>query len=198
MSHALQTVREQGALLILAHPAWCGNQLHDWQGWRFDGVEIYNHVCRWLNGKGDGAAHWNAALAQNPEVLGLAVDDTHLRDGHNGWNGGWLMVNAPALTRAAVMEALRRGQFYASCGPEFKGFLLDGSLLTVQTSPVRFIRLAGPRWMGMREGCFDEGDLRTEARFQLPEDWDYVYLEIEDDHGRRAWTNHLWVKEPSE
>jgi hypothetical protein len=31
----------------------------------------------------------------------------------------------------------------------------------------------------------------TEAAFDLPADWPYAYLEIEDDRGRRAWTNTL-------
>jgi hypothetical protein len=193
MHAALRSAREQGALLIQAHPAWCGNELHDWQGWRFDGVEVYNHVCRWLNGKGDGLAHWNAALAQDPGTLGLAVDDTHLGAEHPGWNGGWLMVNAAECTRPAILHAIRRGDYYASTGPEFLGFALEGNVLTVRTSPVRFIRLVGPRWHGMRQGSFAEGGLRAEASFILPAHWDYLYLEIEDECGRRAWTNHLWV-----
>ena len=37
---AMQSAREQGALLILAHPHWTGNTLQDALRWRFDGVEI--------------------------------------------------------------------------------------------------------------------------------------------------------------
>ena len=37
------------------------------------------------------------------------------------------------------------------------------------------------------------GRLLTKAFFDIPENWSYAYLEIEDFHGRRDWTNSLFV-----
>jgi hypothetical protein len=189
---AMEALRAQGGLLILAHPAWMGNSQDEVLRWGFHGVEIYNHVCQWLNGKGDGAVYWNMALDRFPETLGLAVDDAHIRPEHPGWNGGWIMVNAPELSREALFQAIRAGRFYSSCGPEFQSIEWDGTQVTVQTSPVQFVRLVGPRWLGKRLGSF-EGELLTEAAFEVP-DWPYVYLEIEDAQGRRAWTNPLFTE----
>ena len=62
LQHGMEAARAQGGLLILAHPLWMGNTFEDALRWQFDGVEVYNHVCRWLNGKGDGSAYWNAML----------------------------------------------------------------------------------------------------------------------------------------
>ena len=31
----------------------------------------------------------------------------------------------------------------------------------------------------------------------IPRDWGYVYVEVEDQEGRRAWTNHLFVADNS-
>ncbi len=45
---ALAAVREQGGILILAHPFWTGNTFDEANRWAFDGVELYNHVCQWL------------------------------------------------------------------------------------------------------------------------------------------------------
>jgi hypothetical protein len=67
---------------------------------------------------------------------------------------------------------------------------MRGGQVTVKTSPVRFARLVGPRWCGQRYGAF-QGKLLAEATFSLPADWPYAYIEIEDAHGRRAWTNTL-------
>jgi len=39
---ALQATREQGGLLILAHPHWIGNSFEQALRWDFDGVEVYN------------------------------------------------------------------------------------------------------------------------------------------------------------
>ena len=57
-------------------------------------------------------------------------------------------------------------------------------------SPMRYIRLVGPRTCGERAGAF-RGKPRTEASFVIPADWPYAYIEIEDTHGRLAWTNTL-------
>jgi hypothetical protein len=189
---AMEAARAQGGLIILAHPLWMGNSMDDALRWGFHGVETYNHVCRWLNGKGDGLAHWNAMLAQRPNTLGLAVDDAHLRPEHPGWNGGWIVVQAAERTEEAILSGIRAGRFYSSCGPKFHSISLDGESVTVRTSPIQFARLVGPAERGARIGSFD-GQRFDEATFKLPEDWSYAYVEIEDDCGRRAWTNTLFV-----
>ncbi len=188
----LAAAREQGALLILAHPHWCGNTTDDCLRWQFDGVEVYNHVCQWMNGKGSGLVHWNGALKVNPATLALAVDDTHLVPEHPGWNGGWIVVNTDACTPRKIMEAIRSGNFYSSCGPEIHSIAWDGNDVHLTTSPVRFVRLVGPDYRGMRRGSFD-GSLITEVRIPVPMDWQYHCVELEDDTGRRAWTNALFT-----
>jgi len=189
---ALEAARAQGGLLILAHPHWMGNTLEDALRYGFHGVEVYNHVCRWLNGKGDGTVYWNAMLERAPNTLAFAVDDAHIRPEHPGWNGAWIMVNALDGSREAILDAIWAGHFYSTCGPEFHAIEYDGTNVTVQTSPVQFVRLAGPAYLGARTGSF-EGELFTEATLKVPPDWEYAYLEIEDDQSHRAWTNPLFV-----
>ncbi|HUS93343.1 MAG TPA: CehA/McbA family metallohydrolase [Phycisphaerae bacterium] len=189
---AMAAVRSQGALLVLAHPHWCGNTMDDALRGGFDGVEVYNHVCHWLNGKSGGGAYWSAMLDRDRGVLAFAVDDAHLRPEHPGWNGGWIVVNAPSRTAEAIAAAVRAGRFYCSCGPEFHSIDARDGQVRVATSPVAFARLVGPGWLGRRAGAFD-GQTLTEATFELPEDWAWAYVEIEDPLGRRAWTNTLVV-----
>jgi hypothetical protein len=123
-------------------------------------------------------------------MLGIASDDAHIKPEHPGWNGGWVMVQAEALTPTAVMDSLRTGRFYSSTGPSFLRIAQHDRQVSVQVSPVQFIRLVGPGSRGQRLGGFD-GRLLTEATFDIPEDWAYAYLEIEDGERRRAWTNTL-------
>jgi len=189
---AMEAVRAQGGLLILAHPQWIGNSFDDALRHGFDGVEIYNHVCHWLNGKGNGHAYWNAMLAQAPATLGLAVDDAHIVPAHPGWNGAWIVVQALACQPEPILEAIRAGRFYSSCGPAFYAIEHDGREIGVRTSPVQFVRLAGPAHLGKRVGSFDGATVES-MTFEVPEDWAYAYLEIEDAQGRRAWTNALFV-----
>ena len=194
---ALEAARAQGGFLILAHPHWTGNSLKEALRWNFHGVEVYNHVCRWLNGKGDGSVHWDAMLRCFPDTFAFAVDDAHmcqpgLCPEHPGWNGGWIMVNASGCSREALQDAIRAGNFYSTCGPEFETIEYFGNCVSVRTSPVRFVRLVGPAYLGRRIGSFD-GELLDRATMEVPSDWRYVYLEVEDDQGRRAWTNTLFV-----
>jgi hypothetical protein len=192
----MKAAREQGALVILAHPYWCANTLDDAVRWSFDGIEGYNHVCHWLNGKSGGLVHWDAALMRHSGTLGFAVDDAHLSPEHPGWNGGWIMINAPACTAGAVTDAIRRGNFYSSCGPEIHAITFDGNEVHLETSPIRFARLVGPGASGNRTGTF-KGKLMTKTSFSVPQDWRYAYVEVEDQKGRRAWTNPLFVTDRS-
>ena len=194
---AMEAARAQGGLIVLAHPYWMGNSMEEVLRWGFDGIEIYNHLCQWFNGKSCGAAHWNAALERFGQTLAFAVDDSHLQEWFPAWNGGWIMVNAAECTRPAVFAAIRAGNYYSTCGPEFHTIEYDGFNFAVRTSPVAFVRLVGRRGLGTRVGSF-EGDLLTEATFEAPADWPYAYLELEDARGRRAWTNNLLAPQAEE
>lgn len=190
---ALKSAREQGALAVLAHPYWTGNSLDDCLRWAYDGVEGYNHVCHWLNGKSNGMVHWDAALRRDSATLAFSADDAHLTAEHKTWNGGWIMVNAQEFTQESILSAIRCGNYYSSCGPAFTAIEFDGDYLHAQISPVRYARLVGPGAKGRRLEVCGETDTQT-IRFQIPSGWDYMYLEIEDMEGRKAWTNALFVK----
>jgi hypothetical protein len=189
---AMESARDQNGMLILAHPQWIGNTFDEAVKWKFDAVEVYNHVCRFLNGKGDGSAYWNAMLKHLPATLALASDDAHVRPDQPGWNGGWIMVNAGALTPEAILDSLRAGRYYSTCGPTIESIHFDGDRVSIRCSPVQFARLVGPAYRGKRTGSFD-GTMLTDAEFPVPPDWDYMYLEIEDAQGRKAWTNPLFA-----
>lgn len=191
-SEALAAARDQGGILILAHPFWTGNTFDEANRWHFDGVEVYNHVCQWLNGKGGSGPYWHAMLDGAPGTLGIASDDAHTSASHPGWNGGWVRVQADALTPEAILAGLRAGRSYSSTGPEFHTISMDDAMVTATTSPVQFARLVGPKSAGRRLGSF-EGVLMDSFSFEVPADWPFAYLEVEDDRGRRAWTNTLWL-----
>ena len=191
LAKALQSAREQGAYLVLAHPLWTGNSMAEALRHPFHGVEVYNHVCQWLNGKGSGLAHWEAVLERRADVVGLAVDDAHITQAHPGWNGGWLRVGARDRSPASILEALRAGFFYSSTGPELLSLEWTGTTVRGRSSPVSFARLVGPRHKGQRVGGFD-GSTLTRFELTLPDDWPYARLEIEDSCGRKAWTNTLF------
>lgn len=193
LTAALKAVRKQGGITILAHPYWTDNSFEEALRWDFDAVEVYNHVCQWLNGKGYAGPYWQAMLGPRPGTLAIAADDAHTKPQHPGWNGGWVMVQAPDLTAGAIMASLRAGSYYSTTGPTFSHIHHEGSYVSIEVSPVQFIRLVGPGPRGQRLGSFDATQL-TEATFEIPDDWPYAYIEIEDHRGRQAWTNPLQLR----
>jgi hypothetical protein len=188
---ALQAARSQGAFLIWAHPHWTGNSPEEGLRHNFQGMEIYNHSSHCENGSGYALWHWDRVLNRHPDFLGFATDDSHFIPERQYWKGGWIMVNAASCTREEILANIRAGNFYASQGPEFKTIEYSATTVKVETSPIAFARLIGARMAGSWIQATENEPLQ-QAEFQLPSDWPYARLEIEDADGKRAWSNPLW------
>ena len=194
LEESLRSVRTQGGLAILAHPHWTGNRLEDALKLPLDGVEVYNNVCQGMNGKGYAGPIWDGMLDACPGLLGIASDDTHLSAEDPGWNGGWIVVNAAECTRPAIFQAIRAGNYYASTGPDFQKIEYHDGRVSVQTSPVKHIRLVGPAYH-CRKVVDPSGCGLTTAEFEIPQDWKTVYLQIEDDARQIAWSNPFFIEQ---
>jgi hypothetical protein len=195
LEQALQRAMDQDGFIILAHPFWTGNSLEDCLRFPFHAVEVFNYVCQCEIGKGDGLVHWNHVLEKSPHTLGIASDDAHFSSDSPMWKGGWVMVNAAERSHAAIQAALRAGNYYSTSGPEFHSIICQDDRVRVETSPVQFIRLVGPKWKGHGRAVGMRSDTPiTTAEFKIPSKWAYAYLEIEDQQHRRAWTNTLFVE----
>jgi hypothetical protein len=191
LMEALEKARSQGSLIILAHPHWSGNTVADGLRHGFHGVEVYNQAAEITIGKGYGAFHWDAVLEQQPDMLGLATDDNHFSDDYGPHVGGWIMVNAPELSPEVIMDSIRAGNFYSSCGPDFKTIYIEkGNRVVAETSPVVHTRLVGPPGRGKWRADVDRKNM-TDTHFRIPDDWAFARLEIEDAMGRKAWSNPL-------
>jgi hypothetical protein len=192
---ALQRARSQGCLLIWAHPHWSDNTVAEGVGQRLDGVEVYNCSSHFAHGKGNGAFHWDAVLRQGHDMLGFATDDSHFIEQAPFEGGGWIVVNAPQLSREAIMASIRRGNFYSSNGPEFKSLRIEqGNRVVFQTSSIAHARLVGPREENKYKGLRGRDEM-GEISFRIPDHWPSARLEIADDAGKIAWSNPLLRRE---
>jgi hypothetical protein len=86
------------------------------------------------------------------------------------------------------LETLRTAY---SQGPEFKKIQYSENTVTVETSAVTYVRRIGPRRTGKWIHALGKEPI-CRAEFDLPCDWPYARLEIEDAVGKRAWSNPLW------
>ncbi len=193
-SELRRKARREKVLLILAHPYWSGARSEHVLAARvFPGLEVYNAVCDGLNAKGYAGACWDELLDAGQRITGLAADDTH-------WPAnaarGWIMVKARARAPGPILDAIRRGCFYATQGPEIRDLTVRGRRIEVACSPARRINFIANRWNGrVQSGA---GRLLTRGAWECPavkpspqsrQGAGYVRVEIVDREGRTAWSN---------
>lgn len=195
LSEAIEALLPYDPYLILAHPYWSGNRREDMYQFPFQAIEIYNHVTDSLNGKSSALVYWDERLRTDPQFFGIAADDAHIIPAHPGFNGGWIMVCAEDLNKESIIDALRSGRFYATRGPEFHSIDVSENVIRCTTSPIKRAWLVGEAYYGARFDLPREESF-TEFSFTVPTGSSlsrssYLRLEIEDEQGKRAWSNTL-------
>lgn len=98
------------------------------------------------------------------------------------------MVKAQDLTLDSIMESLRTGAFYSTLGPEISDLALEDGELAVKCSPAQSIVFKAECSRGSRV-LAPEGELLTEATYNVPNGAKYVRVEITDATGKKAWSN---------
>jgi hypothetical protein len=192
---------ENGGVPYLAHTYWSGLRTDQWEDCPgLLGIEVWNAGCELEIGRGDASLHWDEALERGRTLFALATDDSH----HPGFDSGfaWTMVRAAEKSREAVLDALRRGAFYGSTGPEVHDVERDDAAVTVRCSPAASVTLVSSRYRGARANAGrlgyphnstilerDAAGLITAVRLERPRDTPYARIEVEDAAGNRAWTN---------
>lgn len=179
-----------GAFLGIAHPQWYGLTTEDALSIpEAHAVEIYNHSCAVECDRGDGLVVLEEVLATGRRLNAYAADDAHFKSPDAA--GGWVMVKAEVLEPEALSEALKRGEFYSSQGPEIHDICMDGDKVQVACSPAAWVSVVGT---GSGSQCAHGSDLKRAA---LPLDCfearGYVRVTVTDDRGRRAWSNPIWL-----
>lgn len=197
-NEVIAAVHAQGGHVVMCHPYWCGHTMIDLMP--LEGcfaVEVYNDTCAGI-GKSTSEVHWDDLLDRKGPILGIACDDAHGTE-HDCFHG-WVMVKSEELTREAILEALLKGCYYSTTGPEILDLDLveterDGQparKVVVRTSPARSIVFKAQRYFGRR--CLPpEGGLLEYAEYTLHGSERYVRVEVTDAEGRKAWTNPFFL-----
>ena len=151
-------------------------------------VEIYNHSSALDAGRGGGVATVDQLANAGFRTGIIATDDSH--DVPADGFGGWVMVASRDLSAGSSLAALKAGNYYASCGPDFTSIRLEGNMLHVTCSPVSRVGVAA----GGHRAFSASGDGMTEAQIEIGRtDFDFFRMVLTDKAGKQAWSNHFWT-----
>lgn len=107
--------------------------------------------------------------------------------------GGWSMIKAESLTYSNIFEAMKRGDMYATTGPEIRELWVEDGMMHVVTSPVCGISfLTSGRETSTKR---THGDALTEHSFEIPQQVKFVRVELHDSGGGRAFSRPYDVTE---
>ena len=191
IQQAIDRWAETGAVLFIAHTYWSGmvvNELMPLE--KLTGLEVYNTSAHTDLGKGLASVHWDDVLVRGKRWWGYGVDDTH------GTNddafGGWVWAKAEKLDEGHVLEALRRGEFYASSGPQIHDFRVENGVASIRCSEVKTINFLGHTQWGFQRRA-EPGKTISEAQYRLTGNERYLRAECIDAQGQAAWTNPVFL-----
>ncbi|MGC9448974.1 PHP domain-containing protein [Cereibacter johrii] len=179
-----------GAFVAVAHPQWSGLTLADARSLSAaHAVEIYNHGCAMGCERPDGAALADLLLTEERRLTLIATDDAHFTEPDHF--GGWVMVKAEENAPEALLAALKRGDFYASQGPELRRIARDGDWIELDCSAVTAIVLqgAGTAATALHGASMTRARLPIERFRESP----FLRVTIRDAAGRRAWSNPIYL-----
>jgi predicted metal-dependent phosphoesterase TrpH len=186
----VRQIKAAGGEVIFAHPYWSGHTINDMLAVNgIVGMEVYNSVCE-ESGKGHNEVQWDQILNTGKMLPAVADEDVHRS---NDVGKSWTMFKAKDLSLNSIMDALRNGCFYSSCGPEIKDFRVDGNSIIIKCSPVVKIRFVGQNSYGKIVAA-DKNSTITSANYKLSDKLRWVRAEVVDANGMYAWTNPIELK----
>jgi hypothetical protein len=144
-------------------------------------------------------------LSRGIRIWGIASDDEHelaesvkgdpQDPGRGALPGrGWIMVRAPHLTTGDIMDAIDKGDFYASTGVYLKDYRVDGTQVTLsvitnnQFRTEYYIEFVGKNGRVLQEST------GSSARYTVRGDELYIRTRITDSNGRKAWSQPVFLQ----
>jgi hypothetical protein len=192
MQRNIDAVRDAGGIAAINHPNF---------GWAFGAAEMLlieratlleiasGHPYVNMDGPPSVESMWDVLLTAGKRIWGIAVDDSHhlLRPWDTDMappGKGWVMVRAKR-DAASIVDALRRGDFYASTGVEIAEYVVTESDMTVSVREKNGARYV-IRFIGSGGTILQETNA-SPATYRFRRGEVYVRARVTDSNGRSAW-----------
>ena len=194
ISEMMMLGRDNGFFVTYNHPTWSTEDYTDYTNYHgMHAMEMVNYQ-NLVNGFAEHNERvYDDMLNVGKRIYCIAADDCHHAD---GMFGGITVILADKLEYRAVTDALIRGDFYATEGPEIKTLYIEDGRLVVESSPAASIRVTtGTRHADMAYN--KDGTPVTRAEFDLngiPNLY-YFRVTVTDMDGKCAYSNAYFEDE---
>jgi hypothetical protein len=140
---------------------------------------------------------WDTILTAGTWLYGIAVDDAHTfkQPGNPNVAGpgrGWVMVRAARLEPRAVLEAMERGDFYASTGVELADYEADAASIRVAVRATSYSKYRIQ--FIARDGAVVREVPSSIAEYRFTGTEGYVRARVLESNGRVAWCQPVAVR----
>ena len=154
-------------------------------------LEIFNTGSQLINGCESNIPLFDKLLRRGKFLFVHGADDNHNKKPFGDLLcdsfGAWTQVLAKSLDYASVVEALEKGDFYATTGPTITNLTFDKSHVTLDCTPAQRIIVHGSP-----KAAFSfynpDGTPVTHAEFDIPPQAPYVYFSVHTADGKAAHT----------
>ncbi|CAL65355.1 PHP domain-containing protein [Christiangramia forsetii] len=172
-----------------------GDSIHDSTEEMWDQVNIAYHSMK------------------KPLLLGIATDDSHhYHKFGSKWSNagrGWVVVKSETLHPTNIIEAMERGDFYASTGVELLELKFENNKLSIEVQAENNVNY-DIQFIGVKKGSTKSEIFQSingaKASYELPEDVIFVRAKIVSDKEKEnpyqkgdtevAWTQPVSKKQP--
>ncbi len=188
----IKRARAEGFLAQYNHPRWSLQLPEDYLP--LEGLslfEVFNTGCEkeMINGYGD--VEYELMLRRGKFPAPSATDDNHNACGSfsspfNDSFGAFNMLCMEKFDYSHALEAIEKGDLYASTGPVIKEFSVENNVAHIECSPCRTIAVRTES-RRTRIAQSNNPDLTShDVDIDFKYDWKYLRLVIFDERGNRA------------
>lgn len=179
------------SLCILNHPNWGKRFVHSTQEEiealnGFIGIEIYNGVSLRVEGSALATERWDMLLSRGRRVWGFGNDDGHIPE---DYGIAWNMIFAEECTVPAIMDALRKGQFYVSTGVQIDAIEIGDAGIYICSRDTDCFRVYGDH--GMMLASIEGNELNYDLSVRSKPT--YLRVECHGRGARMAWTQPFFL-----
>lgn len=189
--------RKSGFFVTYNHPSWSLENLNDYGNYHnMNAMEICNYGC-FVEGYTDyNEKEYDEMLRGGERIFCIAADDNH-NYGNDSF-GGFTVINSDKLEYKEITNALSKGNFYASQGPEIYNLSYEDGKIEMECSPCAKIVLNTDVRAAKVVYAQSNEEPITKAVFDIGEyinEYKYIRLTVTDFSGKHANTNAYFTDE---